>query len=166
MTLQSAIGETARARRGVHWLVVGVALLTLAAAGCGSRTAGSGHASTTQTIKQNWEAFFSAKTPASRRIRLLENGTQFASLIRSESKSPLASSVSAKVSDVKVETGNRAQVTYSILEAGKPVLSNRKGISVRRAGVWQVGVASFCGLLEMENGGKSSGLPAACGGGG
>lgn len=164
MSLPSTIGRTAGDRSGLRWLVIGVVLLGILVAGCGSRTAGSGHAGTTHTIKENWEAFFSAHTPVSRRIRLLENGTQFESIIRSQSNSGMASSVSAKVSNVKVESGNRASVTYSILEAGKPVLSNRKGIAVRKAGVWQVGVASFCGLLAMENGGKKSGLPAACGG--
>lgn len=148
----------------MRWLVVGVVLLGLLVAGCGSTTAGSGHAGTTHTIKENWEAFFRANTPVNRRIRLLENGTQFKSIIRSQSSSTLASSVSAKVTKVKVESGNRASVTYTILVAGKPELSNQKGIAVRRAGVWQVGVASFCGLLSMENGGKKHGLPAACGG--
>jgi hypothetical protein len=53
-------------------------------------------------------------------------------------------------------------VTYSILVAGTPALSNQKGIAVYKNGSWQVGVASFCGLLATENGGKTSSLPPAC----
>ena len=63
----------------MRWLAVGVVLLGILVAGCGSRTAGSGHAGTTHTIKANWEAFFNGKTPASQKISLLQNGQAFAS---------------------------------------------------------------------------------------
>jgi hypothetical protein len=53
-------------------------------------------------------------------------------------------------------------VTYNILLGGQPALSNQSGVAVKQAGTWKVGVASFCGLLAVENGGKTSGLPAAC----
>src|SRR5579859_7563567 len=49
------------------------------------------------TIKTNWEAFFSASTPTAKRVSLLQNGSQFASLIAAQAKSSLASSASAKV---------------------------------------------------------------------
>jgi hypothetical protein len=35
-------------------------------------------------------------------------------------------------------------------------------VAVKQDGTWKVGVASFCGLLTVENNGKTSGLPAAC----
>ena len=35
-------------------------------------------------------------------------------------------------------------------------------MAVYQDGTWKVGLASFCGLLALENGGKTSGLPAAC----
>ena len=42
------------------------------------------------------------------------------------------------------------------------MLSNQTGVAVLQNVVWKVGIASFCGLLALENGGKTSGLPAAC----
>jgi hypothetical protein len=56
----------------------------------------------------------------------------------------------------------QAKVTYSILLGGQPALSHQTGVAVKQGGTWKVGVASFCGLLAVENGGKTSGLPAAC----
>ena len=41
-------------------------------------------------------------------------------------------------------------------------LSGKTGVAVKQGGTWKVGVASFCGLLALENGGKTSGLPSAC----
>jgi hypothetical protein len=70
--------------------------------------------------------------------------------------------VSAKVTKVTLVSPTQAKVTYSILESGQPVLSNQTGVAVYQDGTWKVGIASFCGLLAMENGGKTSSLPAAC----
>jgi hypothetical protein len=113
-------------------------------------------------IKANWIAFFSPKTPVAKRISLLQDRQQFASIIQSQASSGLASQVSAEVSKVTLVSPTQATVTYSILEGGKPVLSNQTGVAVYQDGTWKVGVASFCGLLALENGGKTSSLPAAC----
>jgi hypothetical protein len=56
----------------------------------------------------------------------------------------------------------QAKVTYSILIGGSPALSNQTGTAVLQGGTWKVGLASFCGLLALENGGKTSGLPSVC----
>jgi len=53
-------------------------------------------------------------------------------------------------------------VTYSILVSGTPALTNQAGVAVYQDGRWKVGDASFCGLLLLENGGKTQLLPAAC----
>lgn len=152
-------------QRKVPWVAVAVLLVAVAGCGSGSSNASSPHhspVSAVQAIKQNWTAFFSAKTAVNRRIALLQDGSRFSTFIKSESRSQLAASVSSKVSAVKVQSGNEATVTYSILIGGKPELSNKKGVAVKQGGVWKVGTASFCGLLVLENGGKTSGLPAAC----
>ena len=57
---------------------------------------------------------------------------------------------------------SQAKVTYSILIGGQSALANQAGVAVYQGGTWKVGLASFCGLLTLENGGKTSGLPAAC----
>ena len=53
-------------------------------------------------------------------------------------------------------------MTYSILVSGKEALPNQSGVAVYQDGSWKVGEASFCGLLILENGGKTTGLPAPC----
>ena len=61
-----------------------------------------------------------------------------------------------------LESPTQAKVIYSILVGGTPALSNQNGVAVLQNGVWKVGDTSFCGLLIVENSGKTSGLPAAC----
>jgi hypothetical protein len=125
-------------------------------------TSASAPAGSVAAITTNWEAFFSAKTPDSKRVKLLENGSQFASVIRSQSGSSLASLATAKVLNVTVNSATAATVKYNILVGGTPELKNQTGTAVLQNGTWKVGVASFCGLLTIENAGKTSGLPAAC----
>jgi hypothetical protein len=113
-------------------------------------------------IKANWIAFFNPKTPAAKRISLLQDGQEFASIIKSQASSTLASGVSVKVTKVTLVSATQAKVTYSILESGKTALANQTGVAVYQDGTWKVGIASFCALLALENGGKTSSLPAAC----
>jgi hypothetical protein len=122
----------------------------------------SGNSAAEKTIAANWVAFFSAKTPTSKRIALLQDGSTFATVIKSQAGGGLASSASAKVVKVTVTSPTQAAVKYDILVGGQPALSNRTGVAVKEGGTWKVGVASFCGLLVLENGGKTSGLPSAC----
>lgn len=113
-------------------------------------------------IEKNWTTFFSAHTPVAKRVALLQNGTQFASVIKAQENSPLTSSVTAKVSSVTVQSATMAKVIYSILLAGQPALSNQNGVAIKQGGAWKVGDASFCGLLAVQNSGNTSKLPAAC----
>jgi hypothetical protein len=110
-------------------------------------------------ITANWTTFFSGKTPFSKRITVLQNGSTFASEIQSSSGYPGASSSSAKVINVTVTSSAQANVTYDILLLGTPVLSNQKGVAVLQDGTWKVGDASFCSLLTLENSGKT---PSVC----
>jgi hypothetical protein len=162
-------------------LIAGLGLLLAACSSSGKPSSGAGGSpassptsspaspggsgSAAAKIKANWEAFFSASTPTAKRVALLQNGSQFASLIAAQAKSSLASAASAKVNSVTGITANRADVNYSIVVSGTPALSNQKGVAVNENGTWKVGDQSFCGLLQLE---KSSGLvkitslPAAC----
>jgi hypothetical protein len=112
-------------------------------------------------ITTNWEAFFSAKTPDSKREKLLQDGSQFASVIKSQSGSQLARLATAKVTSVTVTSATQATVKYKILVGGTPQLT-QTGTAVLENGTWKVGLSSFCALLIIENAGKTSGLPAAC----
>jgi len=113
-------------------------------------------------IKTNWVAFFNAKTPVTQRVNLVQDGSKFASVIKTQAGTGLASTASATVSKVTVVSPSQATVVYSILVAGTPALKDQKGIAVYQDGTWKVGIASFCGLLTLENGGSTSSLPSAC----
>ena len=123
-------------------------------------TASSGGTSsaTTAQIKADWQEFFRAKTPVATRISLLQNGSAFASILKSQASSPLAASASSTVSAVTVESPAQARVTYSIMLHGTPALKNEPGVAVHQNGTWKVGDQSFCALLILE----SSKAPAAC----
>jgi hypothetical protein len=162
-------------QRRIPHILGGCALVALAAtvAACGSSSpasttkppAASSPASGGSAVSQitaNWETFFSAKTPTSQRVSLLEDGSQFQSVISAQAGGGLASQASAKVIKVTVNSPTQATVIYDILLNGTPALSNQSGTAVYQDGTWKVGVTSFCGLLTTENGGKTSGLPAAC----
>ena len=125
-------------------------------------TSASAPAGSVAAITTNWEAFFNAKTPDSKRVKLLQDGPQFASVIRSQSGSSLASLATAKVLGVTVTSATQATVKYNILVGGTPELKNQTGTAVLQSGTWKVGITSFCGLLIIENAGKTKGLPAAC----
>ena len=134
-----------------------------AAPSASSTSSGSSAVSADQKeIAANWEAFFNAKTPVAKRVSLLQDGSTFSSIIKSQAGSSLASEATAQVTKVTVTTSSQAQVTYSILVAGTPELKNQTGTAVYEDGTWKVGVVSFCGLLTLENGGSSSSLPPAC----
>jgi hypothetical protein len=127
-----------------------------------SPSASSSMTASEHAVAADWVAFFSAKTPDARRVRLLQGGSTFAAVIKAQSSSSLAKEATAEVNKVTMVSPTQADVTYSILLSGKTALSGQKGVAVYKDGTWQVGVASFCGLLATENGGSTSGLPAAC----
>jgi hypothetical protein len=133
-----------------------------AASSSSSATSGSGGPGASATIAANWAAFFNAKTPEARRVALLQDGDKFASVIKSQLGSGLAATATAKVTKVTVTSATQATVVYNILVSGQTALPNVKGVAVKQDGTWKVGVASLCGLLKIENGGKTSSLPAQC----
>jgi hypothetical protein len=122
----------------------------------------SASAADEKEITANWEAFFNAKTPVAKRVSLLQDGSTFSSIIKSQAGSGLAAEATAQVTKVTMITSSEAQVTYSILVSGTPELKNQNGTAVLQDGTWKVGVTSFCSLLTLENGGSTSSLPAAC----
>jgi hypothetical protein len=122
-------------------------------------SSGPASGSAVAEIKANWTKFFASSTPTSARVALLENGSQFQSIIQAQSKSPLASSASAKVVSVGMVSSSQALVKYDILAGGAVALSNQSGVAVLQNGTWKVGVQSFCGLLKLEG---LKNLPASC----
>jgi hypothetical protein len=132
------------------------------ALGTSALAAAYSSSSTQSVIAANWTAFFNPKTPVAKRISLLQDGQEFATIIKSQASSSLAAQASAKVTKVTLISATQAKVIYTILENGKPALSNQAGVAVLQDGIWKVGIASFCSLLALENGGNTASLPAAC----
>jgi len=117
-----------------------------------------GSAATVAAIKTNWEAFFNASTPTSKRVELLQNGSKYAAEIQAMSGG-LASTASAKVDSVTVTSPTQATVKYDILISGATALPGQTGVAVYEDGTWKVGDASFCALLALANNGKA---PSVC----
>ena len=133
---------------------------TTSAATASSSAAAGGSAAA--QITANWEAFFNPATPNSKRVQLLENGSEFASAINAFSASPLAAQVSSKVDSVSVTSATKANVKYDLTAAGTPVATGQTGTSVLQDGVWKVGDEVFCGLLRQGASLLNISVPAAC----
>ena len=133
---------------------------TTSAATASSSAAAGGSA--VAQITANWEAFFNPATPNSKRVQLLENGSEFASAISAFSASPLAQQVSSKVDSVSVTSATKANVKYDLTAAGTSVASGQTGTSVLQDGVWKVGDEVFCGLLKEGASLLNISVPAAC----
>jgi len=114
-----------------------------------------------EQITANWEMFFAGTTSAARKIGLLQNGDQFADVIRAQADSALSQATQAKVAKVKLLSATKAAVTYSILMNDKVVLADQHGEAVLQDGVWKVGAASFKALLALEAGASAAPSPAA-----
>ena len=135
------------------------AATTSAAAASASASAGG---SAVAQITANWQAFFNPSTPNSKRVQLLENGSQFTSAINSFSASPLASQVSSKVDSVTVTSSTKANVKYDLTAGGTSVATGQKGTAVLQNGTWKVGDDVFCGLLKQGASLLNIAVPAAC----
>jgi hypothetical protein len=133
---------------------------TTSAATASSSAAAGGSA--VAQITANWEAFFNPATPNSKRVQLLENGSEFASAISAFSASPLAQQVSSKVDSVSVTSATKANVKYDLTAAGTSVATGQTGTSVLQDGVWKVGDDVFCGLLKQGASLLNISVPAAC----
>jgi len=150
--------------------VLFLAVATATLAGCGgggskqktlptTSTTAAASAATISQIRQNWAQFFDGSTSSSDRMRLLQNGDKFKSVLDALDSSAIVKQVKARVGRVKLTNSTTASVTYTVLLAGQPVLRNAKGQAVLVDGTWKVGVGSFCGLAKLEGV-----VPAACAG--
>src|ERR1700733_1848262 len=70
----------------------------------------SGSSSAAAEITANWTTFFNSSTPNSKRVQLLENGSQFSSAISAFAASPLAAAVTSKVDSVALTSATQAKV--------------------------------------------------------
>jgi hypothetical protein len=114
-------------------------------------------AATTSAVKNAYHTLFAPSTPLRESIAVLQDGTSFKEALIEQGKSPMAKKSSAAVSKVTLLSPDLAQVTYSVLLAGTPVLPGQTGYAVREDGAWKVADKTFCGLLALDGS-----TPAAC----
>ncbi|MGH3206281.1 MAG: hypothetical protein ACRDNO_00825 [Trebonia sp.] len=125
--------------------------------------ASSGSSSAQAEIEANWSTFFNSATPNSKRVQLLENGSQFSSAISAFAASPLAAAVTSKVDSVSLSSATEAKVKYDLSAMGTTVASGASGTAVLQDGTWKVGDEVFCGLLtEAKSAGITIPVPSAC----
>jgi len=136
---------------------VGVSLMVAGAvmAACGSTASGTIESnakppSPKTQIQRAFVTFFDGTAPARTKIKLLQNGSQFATVIDAQAKSSIAKGTSAKVSKVTIISPATASVVYTIYLGGQPALKDQSGEAVKLSGAWKVGDASFCGLISLE----------------
>jgi hypothetical protein len=127
-------------------------------------TSGAGSASAVADITADWNTFFSTSTPNSKRVQLLQSGSQFSSALSAFEASPLAGAVTSTVKSVTLTSATEATVKYDLSAMGTPVASGASGTAVLEDGVWKLGDTVFCGLLtEAKSAGIALPVPAACG---
>jgi hypothetical protein len=127
-----------------------------------STSAPAGQAAAVAAITKNWVTFFNGKTPAATRVALVQDGQKFASVLKSMASSAQSQTASVSVQKVTLTSATQAAVNYTILVSGTAMLANQKGTAVLEDGTWKVGLASFCGLLALQSGGKAApGCPTA-----
>jgi hypothetical protein len=124
---------------------------------------GGSSADAVTEITNNWETFFNSATPNSKRVQLLQNGSQFSASISAFASSPLAAAVSSKVDSVRLDSATKATVKYDLSAAGSTVATGATGSSVLQDGTWKVGDDVFCGLLTQAKAfGMNVPVPSAC----
>ena len=139
--------------------------ITMSSAPASSAASGSagGSSSAASEITTNWNTFFNSSTPNSKRVQLLENGSQFSAAISAFASSPLAAAVTSKVDAVTVTSATKATVKYDLTAMGTAVAKGQTGTSVLQDGTWKVGDDVFCGLLtEAKSAGLTVPVPSAC----
>ena len=139
------------------------AATSASAAASSSPAASGGSSSAVAEITANWTTFFNSSTPNSKRVQLLENGSQFSSAITAFAASPLAAAVTSKVDSVSLSSATKAKVKYDLSAMGTTVASGASGSAVLQDGTWKVGDGVFCGLLtEAKSAGITIPVPSAC----
>jgi hypothetical protein len=84
-------------------------------------SASGGSASGVSQITSNWDTFFDSATPDSKRVQLLQNGSQFASSIKAYASGPLAAAVTSKGDSVTLSSTTQANFAQAKRRPGGAV---------------------------------------------
>lgn len=127
------------------------AAATTAAEASGS-SAAAADPETTKAVTDAFVLFFDAKTPADQRSAAVEKGDVFGPVLAAQANNPQAQGTSATVSKVATVDPTHAEVTYTLLMNGNPVLPDQAGQAVQENGQWKVAASTFCSLLKLQGG--------------
>ncbi|WP_280369969.1 hypothetical protein [Nocardia wallacei] len=141
-------------------LMVVVAALT----GCSDNDSGTGAASPTapaaaqadpaavKAITDAYTTLFDAAAPVEQRAAAVEKGQDFVPVLQAQAANPQAQGTTATVSVVDVIDATRADVTYTLLMGGNPVLPDQHGQAVKDGERWKVAAMTFCALATLQGG--------------
>ncbi|WP_024804471.1 hypothetical protein [Nocardia sp. BMG51109] len=123
-----------------------------ASAAAPSAAAGQADAATTKAVTDVYTAFFAGATPADQKAASVQNGDTFKPILEAQASNPQAQGTSVTVSGVKSTGPDQADVTYTLLVGGNPMLPDQTGQAVKEGGQWKVATSTFCALLAIQGG--------------
>ncbi|MGK8507475.1 hypothetical protein ACRS5S_05250 [Nocardia asiatica] len=109
-------------------------------------------AATTKAVTDVYTSFFSPSTPPDQKAALVQKGDVFLPILQAQAGNPQSQGTSVTVSAVNLVDADNADVTYTLMMGGNPVLPNQTGQAVKDGGKWKVATATFCALMTLQGG--------------
>jgi len=106
-------------------------------------------AATAAAIKKAYAQFFSGTAAPAVSEQALQHGAAFRQTLVDQAKGQYSKGSGVKVTAMDVR-GQVADVTFTLTNGGKPLLSGIKGLAVQEGGSWKVAAITFCGLLKLQ----------------
>ncbi|WP_058853751.1 hypothetical protein [Nocardia jinanensis] len=130
------------------------AAATSAPAAASSAAPAAASPETEKEITDAFVTFFNGTAPAATRAGLVEKGDAFAPMLEGMAADPRASGTSVTVSAVELVDDKTADVTYTLLLGGNPVLPDQSGQALKEGDKWKVAAMTFCALLAVQGSGE------------
>ncbi|WP_420750090.1 hypothetical protein [Rhodococcus sp. O3] len=108
---------------------------------------------TTEAVTNAYVTFFNGATPPAERAALVENGDVFLPTLEAMTSNPQAMATTATVEGVTLSDPENADVKWTLLMNGAPVLPDQSGNAIQQDGTWKVSATTFCTLLAIQGGG-------------
>ncbi|MGN2639952.1 hypothetical protein ACTD5D_28055 [Nocardia takedensis] len=121
------------------------------AAAATSAAPATADAATAQAITKAYTTFFDGSLPAEQRAAVVQNSDAFLPVLKAQAAAG-NSGTTVTVAGVKTTGANSADVSYTLLMGGNPVLPDQTGQAVSEGGAWKVAAATFCALLAIQGG--------------
>ncbi|MFI5720390.1 hypothetical protein [Nocardia sp. NPDC051750] len=134
------------------------AAATSAPAATSSAAPAAASPETKKEITNAFVTFFDGKADPATRAGLVEKGDEFAPFLQGMAADPRAQGTSVTVSAVEVVDDKTADVTYTLLLGGNPVLPDQSGQAIKEGDTWKVASMTFCALLAVQGTGEA--IPA------